>query len=200
VIGTDLIVVGGQALAYWMDHYSVSMPANFSYVSHDLDLLARSAAASDDVRRIARAIGGRSVLPQRRAALTALVGQAVKEISAEEFYNVDVLHTVYGAEGDIRGRAVEVEAREGLRFRVMHPLDVLKSRLDNLYGLREKQNDLGHAQLAAAIEVARAFLRDAEAGRPRLRYLKVIRKLARSDAGKKVAARYGIRVADLLNP
>lgn len=200
--GTELIVVGGQSLAFWMDRYGISMPAGFSYVSRDLDLLAPSADASADVRRLARALGGRAVLPRRRMAITALVGQAVKDVSADEFFNVDVLHRVYGAGPAVRSRAVDVRRPDGLRFRVMHPLDVLKSRVDNLHGLPEKRNELGVAQLVAAIEVARAFQREAareEHAKRRssnLRHAAFIEKIAKADAGRKVARRHGIHVAD----
>ena len=204
----DLVLVGGQSLKAWMDRYDVTMPREMSYVSRDVDFLARSAADSDSVRRLARALGGAAQFPRRRAALTALIGQATKDVGDGEVYNVDVLHTVFGADRDlVRARAVEFHERE-LTYLVMHPLDVLKSRVDNLYGLREKQNELGQAQLIAGIEVAQAFLREADrtenkpgARRPAtLRYAAFIEKLATDDAGKKVAKRHGIHVADAIEP
>lgn len=205
--GEDLVLVGGQALSLWMDRYGVEMPKAFSFVSRDVDFLAPSAADAESVRRLARTLGGRTVFPLKRAALTSLVGQAVKEVSEEEVYNVDVLHKMWGAKSDVRDRAV-LSGEAPSRFRVLHPLDVLKSRLDNLYGLKEKQNELGMAQLRAAIEVAQAFQREAaatekaaSAKRPTtLRYVGFIEKLATDDAGKKVASRYGIHVADAIEP
>src|SRR5262249_6197850 len=86
--GTELILVGGQALKVWMDRYGVSLPASLSYVSRDVDFLAESAAAADAVRRLARALGGHATFPKRRAALTALVGQAMKDVSVDEVFNV----------------------------------------------------------------------------------------------------------------
>lgn len=114
---------------------------------------------------------------------------------------------MFGADDGVRERAVELRLPH-VRLRVMHPLDVLKSRLDNLYGLTEKQNELGRAQLRAAIAVARAFLLEAartenapRARRPAtLRYASFIERLARSAAGRKVAARHGIHVADAIEP
>jgi hypothetical protein len=205
--GDKLVLVGGQALKLWMDRYGLELPERIAYVSRDVDFLAESAADTESVRRLARALGGRTIFPRRRAALTALIGQAVKELSEGEVLNVDVLHRVFGADDDLRARAVEVTISE-VTFRVMHPLDLLKSRVDNLYGLTEKQNELGKAQLRAAIEVARAFQRDAaerestpRARRPAtLRYVSFIEQLAVGDAGKKVAARNGIFVADAIEP
>ncbi len=205
--GPELVLVGGQSLAVWMDRYRVSMPADFEYVSTDVDFLAASAADRESVRRLAKAIGGHSVFPLQRAALTSLVGQAVKDIAENEVFNVDVLHKMWGAKDDVRARAL-ILGEAPHAYRVLHPLDVLKSRLDNLYGLKEKQNELGMAQLRAAIEVAQAFQREAaavenvaSAKRPTtLRYVGFIEKLATDDAGKKVASRYGIHVADAVEP
>jgi hypothetical protein len=205
--GPELVLVGGQSLAVWMDRYGVSMPEGFEYVSKDVDFLAASAADRESVRRLAKALGGHSVFPLQRAALTSLVGQAVKDVAEDEVFNVDVLHKMWGAKDDVRARSLVVgEAPHA--YRVLHPLDVLKSRLDNLYGLKEKQNELGMAQLRAAIEVAQGFQREAaavekaaRAKRPTtLRYVAFIEKLATDDAGKKVATRYGIHVADAVEP
>ena len=92
----------------------------------------------------------------------------------------------------------------------MHPFDLLKSRLANLHGLREKQTDKGAAQLRLGIGVARAYLReqaarypaaDTGAGRSPVQTLvSEIEKLAIDDAGRKVAARWGIHVADAIDP
>lgn len=161
----------------------------------------------DAVRVLARALGGTAIFPKRRGALTALVGRAVKLIGDDALFNVAVLHRVFGADDSVRARAVVLRVPEAT-FRVMHPLDVLKSRLDNLHGLPEKQNELGKAQLRAAIDMARAFQREAAAtvtaGRARppvtLRYASFIEGLATGDAGKKVAVRHKIHVADAIEP
>jgi hypothetical protein len=203
--GTRLVLVGGQALAFWMDRYGVEMPGRIPYVSRDIDFLAESAADVDEVHRLARVLGGHAIIPRRRA-LTALVGQAVRDVSETELINVDVVFRVLGADANLRSRAVEVRYRD-MTFRVMHPMDVLKSRVDNLHALPEKQNEIGKAQLTAAIAVAQAFLRDAAKGpstaqgRPvTLRYAGFLERLATSDAGRKVAARFGVHVADAIEP
>jgi hypothetical protein len=205
--GEHLVLIGGQSLATWMGRYRLSMPGGFEFVSRDVDFLAASRADKASVRRLAKALGGHAAFPSERAAFTSLIGQAIRELSDDEVFNVDVLHRMWGAESEeVRARALRVEDGE-LEYRVMHPLDVLKSRLDNLHGLAEKQNDLGKAQLVAAIEVTRAFLREQAALEPReakrpatLRYAGFIATLASSDAGKKVAKKYGLHVADAIEP
>ena len=134
------------------------MPA----ISNDVDFLSRSAGDREIVDKLAKVIKGRAVYPSQRA-LTALVGQAVLDVSDEEFINVDVIFKVIGIEGEtIRKRAVRIFPQKGQSaFLVMHPLDVLQSRLANLHKLRDRQNDKGRMQLALAIEVGREFLRNA---------------------------------------
>ncbi len=119
---------------------------------------------------------------------------------------------VYGANEDlVRAAALDVQDRD-LSFRVMHPLDVLKSRLDNLYGLKEKQAparlQLSEMQLRVAILVARRFQQDVAATVPvdekgrasTLPFIKFIGLLTTSDAGRKITQRHGIHVADAVEP
>ena len=205
--GPHLILVGGQALAFWMSRYDVSAPEAFAFVSRDMDFLTRSAGDKEEVIRLAKILGGRAVIPHERA-LTALVGQAVRPLDDAQYINVDVVFKIYGANAElVRKAAVDVNDAD-LMFRVMHPMDVLKSRLDNLHGLKEKQTALGQAQLEAAIRVAQRFQRSiadelrpsAGARSPALRFARFIESLALSDAGRKVAERNRIFVADAIEP
>lgn len=210
--GEDLVLVGGQALAFWVDRYRLSRPdLDIPAISNDVDFLSRTAADTEVVGKLANAIKGRAVFPRKRS-LTALVGQAVLDVSDEEFINVDVIFKVVGLEGDtIRKRAVKIfPGGDRPAFLVMHPLDVLQSRLANLYKLPEKQNDKGRMQFALAIDVGREFLRnaareaqanDTATGRsPIQAYVSAIEKMATGDAGRKVAQRHGLHVADAIDP
>jgi len=209
--GLELVLVGGQALAIWLGLYGLrerrpDVPA----ISNDVDFLARSAADKKPVARMAGVIQGKAVYPSARA-LTALVGQAMLDVSDEEYLNVDVIFKVIGIEGEsIRKRAVKIEPVGRPAFLVMHPLDVLRSRVANLHKIPEKQNDKGKAQLALAIEVGRAFLREqnrlsdpaatAEGRSPVQDYVSAIEKIATEDAGRKIAQRHGLHVADAIDP
>ncbi len=210
--GDDLVLVGGQALAFWVDWYQLPEPqTDLPAISNDVDFLSRSAADRASVRRLADAIGGQSIYPAA-TALTSLVGQAILDVSDDEYVNVDIIFKIIGIKGETaRRRAVRITPRQGRPgFLVMHPLDVLHSRLANLYELREKQNDKGRMQLALGIEVGRAFLRgeaklanatDTAIGRsPIQAYVSAIERMAVEDAGRKVAARHGLHVADAIDP
>lgn len=211
VAGEDLVLVGGQSLAFWADRYGILKIGNdVPAISNDVDFLSDSPADTHSVRKLAAAIGGSAAYPNRRA-LTALVGQAIRDVSEDEYLNVDVIFKVVGIEANaVRKRAVRVSADQGIVFLVMHPLDVLASRLSNLHKLQEKKNDKGRMQLALAIDVARAFLRQeardvspaqVAGGRSSLQdYVSQIQKMATDDAGRKVAAREHLHVADAIDP
>jgi hypothetical protein len=205
----DEVLVGGQALAVWVQRFELVVPPHIRSISADIDFLARSAAAQNRVSDFARVLGGQTFFPNKRA-LTALVGQAYLDISDEAFLNVDVIHRVLGIEaGAVRERAVRFEV-EGGAFQVMHPLHVLLSRLTNLYKLAEKQTEKGLMQLMLAIDVGREHLRaeargarqeDIGTGRSPIQdIVSEIERMALSDAGRKVARRYGVHVADAIDP
>lgn len=199
--GKEMVLVGGQALAFWAAYYETPSPA--IAVTKDVDLLGTRA----DVQRLARGLQGKAAFPL--SALTLLIGQVTKDLPDGGYINIDVLSNVYGditREG-VKARAVTVTVAAGA-LRVMHPLDVLQGRLENVYGISEKQDEHGLAQLELAIAVTRAFLRDFGVregpGNPKrpmaLRHIGRIETLALSDAGRKVARRFGLHVADAIEP
>jgi hypothetical protein len=202
--GIDMILVGGQALAFWAAYYHT--PAPTIAITKDVDLLGTKA----DVERLARGLDGKAVFPHKIAA-TMLVGQVLKDLPGGDYVNIDVMFRVYGniATEAIASRAVLAENSAG-RFRVMHPMDVLQGRLENVYGLSAKQDEHGVAQLRLAVDIARTFVGDiaaqeasgaGDSARPVvLSHLARLESLALSDAGRKVAKRYGVHVADAIDP
>ncbi len=58
----------------------------------------------------------------------------------------------------VQARAVQWQLPDGKRLRIMHPLDVLESRLKNLALLAVKRNAQGIEQARLAIEVVRRYL------------------------------------------
>jgi hypothetical protein len=204
LVGIDMILVGGQALAFWAAYYRSPAPA--IAITKDVDLLGTKA----DVERLARGLDAKAVFPHK-IATTLLVGQVLKDLPGGGYVNIDVMFRVYGniATEAIASRAVLAENPAG-RFRVMHPIDVLQGRLENVYGLSAKQDEHGVAQLRLAIDVARTFVGDIasqeatgahDSTRPVvLRHLARLEALALSDAGRKVAKRQGVHVADAIDP
>jgi hypothetical protein len=206
----DVVLVGGQALAFWMDRFGVRGPGDLPAVSRDVGFFTRNAGNAAPLERFAKAIGGQARVLDPRA-ISALIGSAVAPADDARVYNVDLLHTVVGLEGEqLMANAIQVLVPGGTtRFRVLHPLDVLQSRNANLHALPEKQDALGQLQFRLAIEVARAFLEEridalereggGSAGdRPILELVSVVDGYSRKDAARKNAKRYGIHLADAI--
>lgn len=210
--GEDVVLVGGQALAFWMDRYGVRQPGNLPAVSRDVDFFTRNAANAAPLQAFARAIHGQAkVLPP--SAITALIGSAITPAGDGTIYNVDLLHTVVGLSREELERNAVLARISGVghAVRVMHPLHVLQSRNANLHQLAEKQDDAGKLQFRLAIEVVRRFLEleigRIEAGqhpsqetleREVLDTVRPVIDYSAETAAKKNAERYGIFLADAL--
>lgn len=210
----DVVLVGGQALAFWMDYYGIESPAIMApAVSRDVDFFTRDAANIDPLAQFAAALGGRAELSNARA-LSALIGSAVAPAEEEgRVYNVDLIHQVIGIDRDsVEANAVTVQvAGSDVAIRVMHPLDVLQSRNANLHMLAEKQDAMGQWQLRLAIDVARKYLEaqlevieddalatDHERYRAVFDTIGSVSDYSTEDAAKKNAERYGIFLADAI--
>jgi hypothetical protein len=149
------ILVGGQALAFWIARYDVAWDdAPEAIVTKDADFLGRK----DDVERMAAAVGGSIEYPK---TMNILVGVIRKRISVEDEYEVDILWRLNGlSPEEIRRHAVQVSNQSGARFFVMSPTDCLISRLENLRLIPAKQTPSGEWQARVAVRVARAYIEE----------------------------------------
>lgn len=209
--GEDVVLVGGQALAFWMDRFDIRPPRDLPAVSRDVDFFTRDAGNVAPLHAFAAAIHGRAeVLPPE--SVTALVGSAIAP-AGEGIYNVDLLHAVVGlTRGEIERNAVQVQLAGFSRpLRVMHPLHVLQSRNANLHELAAKRDELGRLQFRLAIDVARAYLESTidaieadaalsprECERAILDAVSPVDQYSAEDAARKNAERYDIHLADAI--
>jgi hypothetical protein len=156
-VSDDAVLIGGQALAFWVAYFRLPIPPGpRTYVSHDADFLG----FSRHVERFSTAIGGRAVYPPRHQ-ITALEGVVMVKTAAGEKIGVDVLRSVVGLETDaVRKKAVQISDPEdpSLTFKVMHPIDCMVSRFENLRTLSEKRNEIGVWQARISIDVCRAYI------------------------------------------
>ena len=195
-IAQDAVLVGGQAVAVWASFFNVSVPPGLgAYVTKDSDFLGDRA----DVTRMAGYTRGAALFPHRRV-LTALVGQVKINLSEDAYLNIDVLHRIVGFDDSngIRRRAQEVELGRA-RFKAMHPLDCLRSRLENLHKIAEKRDTAGAAQAELAARVVGRYLETMlEAGKERLalKAIEGVAKLAFGAAGRFVFRDFGVDVLD----
>lgn len=197
--GDALVLVGGQAVNYWLSYYRTREPSLkqlAAVTSDDVDFCG----TQDDAIRMARAIAGSSVRTvdvEARAAATAIVTFEDKQGVPRQ---IDFLRTVHGLDVQtIRDTAIEVELKDradkptGILLRVMHPVLCLVSRFHNTHGFEKYQGERGLRQARAAIGCAKGFLTDlCEAGKLREvhRSIKVIGDLACCTEGREVYARF----------
>ena len=186
------LLVGGQALAFWADHLQVERPENLvSGVTADADFIGDSALAKD----LARRLGWQIWIPALDDS-TPQTGKVTHRTKSGKVKQVDFLSGVAGlSTKDLARRAIELEMPEIGHLRVIHPIDVLDSRIQNLHLLPEKRTDAGIAQAQLAVDVARAFIRQEVVTRDErvgLRLLERIADIASDIAAVRVFLLYGI--------
>lgn len=120
------VLVGGQALMFWVARYGLPVPKRLPVITQDADFLTLSPASTHAVEKFARAIDGKPRFA-RRLALTALVGQVELELPNEEYINVDVIFKLIGLDAKkVLDRAMRIDfGHHG--FLVMHPLDLIRA-------------------------------------------------------------------------
>jgi hypothetical protein len=152
--GPHALLVGGQALALWASVYAVTPPKVLAAsISSDADFIGNATLA----RRLGAALKGwdfwkptlDDATPQT-AKLSRTVKGGVKQI--------DFLGAIAGLDtAAVQRRAVVITLTSGVELRVLHPLDVLESRLQNLLLIPEKRHAAGIAQAHLAVRVANAL-------------------------------------------
>jgi hypothetical protein len=177
------LLVGGQALAFWADHLQVERPVNLaSGVTADADFIGDSVLAKD----LAKRLGWQIWIPALDES-TPQTGKVTQQTKSGAVKQVDFLSGVVGlTTKDLARRAIEMEMPDIGRLRVIHPIDVLDSRIQNLHLLPGKRTDAGIAQARLAVDVARAFIRQEVATRGERAGLKLLGRI--SDIASDIAA------------
>jgi hypothetical protein len=197
VCGPHALLVGGQALATWATYYGVQPAGELSrVVTMDAGFIGSNATA----QKLQRSLGQPWKL--RKATLDDFGPQVAKvyaSLPEQGIKQVDFLSGIVGLDTDaIRRRASQLRLEDGTTVQVLHPLDVLESRLRNLDALPSKRNAIGVAQARLAVSVVRAFIEHYmdEAGDPRTvrQAVKRVEKLALDTQLARVAFTYDIDV------
>lgn len=157
VAGSNVVLIGGQAVAIWGAQLMTYLPAGQAPVtSRDVDFQGERS----DVELAAQLLGGRLYVP-RFDDVTPQTGKAVFVDSEGYERTLDFLAEPHGliAE-DVRRTAVPIriameDGRE-IPLWVMHPERCLRSRVANT-SLPGKRTALARRQLDAAIQLVPAF-------------------------------------------
>lgn len=163
-LGADLVLVGGQALAFWMNRFDIDLSdlSDGAAITNDGDALGKLQAA----KTLSKRLGGNLLIPPA-TRLTSIVAQVLLPKGDGKAANIDILHLLYTTGGlkksreftnRVIERSVEVQLEDGIIFRVMDPFDVLDSRVQNAAGLLEDKGPHVLTQAQWAIQVASAVL------------------------------------------
>ncbi|MCR4304328.1 MAG: hypothetical protein NUV63_08935 [Gallionella sp.] len=192
-VSEDVVLIGGQALSFWVNYYSIDLSPHHivGAISRDADFLGER----KDVKHIADGVSGKTIYPSEHE-MTAIAGQVVIRLDQNEYLNIDVIHRVVGIDANaVRKRALQAEF-DGVSFRVMHPLDVLKSRIENLATLQDKQTPEGITQANLALQVANKFITtiadNIDGQKSALKAIEAVVNIAKTSAGCKCARGFGI--------
>jgi hypothetical protein len=204
-LGADMVLVGGQALAFWMSRFGVD--ADGVAISNDGDALGSVERAT----QLAESLQARLELPAR-SSRTAIVAQLRLPGPGGDARNIDVLHQLYTIAGPRKSAeftrrviagSVEVEWRPGRLIRVMEPFDVLESRAQNAVGLLEDKGPHVVTQSRWAVLVAQEALlrlaRDAASAQRLGAQLQRVYTLARSQVGKRLLAERGVELLEAVD-
>lgn len=196
-----IVLVGGQAVNYWLTYYrrrDASLREMWGVTSDDVDFFGLLDHAAELAKRIK---GGtfKELQSPRETISTAIVTFPDKN-GVER--RIDFLWQVHGIDADEAKRiAIPVELTDrdgagiGIELRILHPLHCLQSRVANCHDLARYDTDRARRQLVAAINCARAYvieLCDRGDVRPALKYVERYFQIAASPSGVGVFKRWSI--------
>ena len=127
----EAILVGGQALNVLAVHYGLDAIA--TAVSYDIDFFGNAALAHE----AGKAWGGRT----RKAGMddhTPNSALVLIEIHGQT-HQIDVMSQIVGVQVDEMQAWAAIIEVAGKKFRVIHPLHVLQSQLENIYGVLDRR-------------------------------------------------------------
>lgn len=155
------LLVGGQALALWAQHYQVKpLGVLAASVTSDADFIG-TAQVARELWQSLRALGWKYWQPAADDATTQ-TAKLSKTVDGQGIKQIDFLGSVIGLTTEsVRRRAAVLTLADGTRLWVLHPLDVLESRLQNLAQLSVKRTSQGVAQAHLAVEIVRCHLDEA---------------------------------------
>lgn len=201
--GVEFVVIGGQAVNLWSEHYRDrgGIPAAKwadlePFASRDLDLLGGrlDAAAAADALQV------EVVLFEPRPRSTAPnSGTLYVPLSGDELI-VQFLHTPFGARREeVRATARQLEWR-GKHLPVMHPILCLEAKTECFYGLDQAgRQDLKHVRLSIACvhEMIRDYI-EAAAEKQVLTIVERVAALASAEYGIRLQLENGVAVEEAI--
>lgn len=154
----QIVLVGGQALAFWSARFAEPEGEIRVVASKDIDFEGSAASA----RRAGRLLSGEVMIPSPREP-TPVTGVVTFVYSEGIDRTLDFIGAPYGLDAqDVRETAIHVDLQglsddeDGPALWVMHPQRCMESRIYNTIGLR-RDDELALGQLKVSIPIARRW-------------------------------------------
>ena len=191
------LLVGGQALAWWAAHYRLDPGTDFpDGVTFDFDFLGSAAAA----KALHTRIGGKLFVANHDEMPAQCAKIYIADFEGQGPLEVDFMAMLIGGDEEgMRKRAVQLKLTPS-DLLVLHPYDVLRTRIANLHTLSSRaRNPRYVAQARLAIRVLHAYLKQALADGEQRLVLKIVEalgELACEPAGLALWKKQGLDVLD----
>lgn len=199
IAASGSVLVGGQALQLWIDYYNLPINDDTN-VTIDTDILGD--LNSLDQLSIGLIKSGESITPKKQTpkVISALVG-VITIHNDDDVSTIDVIHKIAGMDKHaVIRRAVELTLKE-TTFKVMHPIDVMESRLRNVSMFEDRRSNPRYIlQCELSCQVVSAYLsRLISDGQENLalKAVEAIVIIAKTEPGK-MARKLGIDLFDFI--
>ena len=200
--GVPYVLIGGQAVNYWAEHYLAAEPAlqkHVPFTSGDIDFRGNR----DDVRHIAGQLELPAVFPDK-VSMTALAGTIPFRIGKQPS-NIEIVRLIPGVSATTVDALAIGAKLSGQYIRVLDPISLMLCKVNlALTVSQENRQDVEHLKIL--IICVRGFLREllqeVERGNlPAKGWLGAankLSKLVKSTCGRKAAKKFEICWLDIL--
>lgn len=188
----NTVLVGGQAVMLWAAYFGLypsraSLTAAVGYLGKTSEAKRLSVALQ---------LPHRIALPSMADATPSTAVLSIKLPGYADAVVVDYFSGVAGIEAGAAEKAAVTIAYQGVRVRVMHPIDCLKSKLANLHLLASKRTPEGIEQAMLATRIVAASLAMAidqwDDTRAILRAIESVAAIAQSKAAVHCLKHFGV--------
>ncbi len=154
----NTILIGGQAVAFWIRYFKIR--ARLPALTVDIDYLGTRSEAKRASARLNLPHTLKIAAFDDHTPNSALLSVTLK--GYPEPILIDYLASIVGVESKAIEESAVVVEFAGEPLRVLHPLQLLQAKIWNLYRLESKRTPQGIEQARLAIEIAAAFIEQAD--------------------------------------
>lgn len=182
-IASEIVIVGGQALNAWAEHYLSADPELSDlgpFTTPDIDVIGRERVADACARRLNASIDH----PPPDQLNTPEIAVVRVNPGTDDELEIDFLGSIVGGStANVEETAIPLAISPTLTVRVMHPVLLLETRLANSAGVLRRTDRYSLHRLRAAALVCRAHIASvaSDNARAALNMIERVAKIAASD-------------------